>query len=173
MEVKNTRRTLKEQRRKRLTIRPRIINELKPYDQRAYYHYNRAVKQERNVINNTRGSFTKSVKSIYEAIQEIMVENDTGVFLKEYGYFTAMILAELGGSVSNNIKIHKKEDTEVYSLQLFTDIGTTSVIKGMAMEGAFSKETRGKFHRAIYAGLRPKLYYTTLFNMYSRRRIKL
>ncbi len=173
MEIKNTKKGLIKKRRKRLNKEYRIINELKPYSQKAFHHYNKSVKYEKNNINETRTTFSNSVKSIYEAIQELMMENETGVFLKEYGYFTAMVMADLKNSKKNNKRMQQKEDTEIYSLQMFTDIGNTSVINGMTMEGAFSKKSRGKFHRAIYAGLRPKLYYTTLFNLYSRRRLKL
>lgn len=171
--IRNTRRTLKEARRKRLTLEFRIINELKPYDQRAFYNYNRSVGQEKNNINETRTTFSNSVKSIYQAIQELLVEEETGVFLEEYGYFSTMIIAELKNDRKNSKKIKRRDNTEVYSLQLFTDIGNKSAIKGMTMEGSFSRETRGMLHRAIYAGLRPKLYYTTLFSMFNKRRLRL
>ena len=152
---------------------------LLPHDQTAYFFYRRHRKTD-NKIGEHRTRFKESVASIFEAISEVMTENEGGVYLEDYGYFAAMELKYIPRE--EILKTKKKRyqhlkgaqvNEKDFCLQLFSDVSPKSCIAYMSMDRSFSVNTRKYFAKQINDNRKkPKLYYTLLMSLYSRRKVK-
>lgn len=149
----------------------RFLKTLKPHDQAAYFFYRKNRKTNHD-IGEHRTEFANSVKSIYQAIAELMLEKEGGVFLEEYGYFTSMIIKYKKPKLAdiNNPSYHT--DGEHYALQLFSNF-SKSCVKRMSMDNTFERPFKTKFSKAIFAMFRPKLHYTTIQSLYGFKNKKL
>lgn len=149
----------------------RFLKTLKPHDQTAYFFYRKHRKTD-HYIGEDRTKFANSVKSIYQAIAELMLEKEGGVFLEEYGYFTSMIVKYKKSKLAEKYRPPFHTDGEYYALQLFSNF-PKSCIKRMSMDATFEQPFKSKFSKAIYAMFRPKLYYTTIQSLYGFKNKKL
>lgn len=149
----------------------RFLKTLKPHDQTAYFFYRKHRKTNHH-IGEHRTEFANSVKSIYQAIAELMVEKEGGVFLEEYGYFTSTIIRFKKSKKAEKYNPAYHTDGEYYALQLFSNF-PKSCIKRMSMDRSFEAGMKSSFSKAIYAMFRPKLYYTTIQSLYGFKNKKL
>ena len=107
--------------------------------------------------------------SIFDAIGEVMLENEGGVFLKEYGYFSP-ILIKAGRRSKKQYDFYFHTDMEIYGLSFFPDATYKSCLRGMSMDRTYSKEMKLSFTKATYENnYRPKLYYNLLKSLFGRR----
>lgn len=155
--------------------RDRVLNTLNPTGQSAFWHYrkNRKVKGD---AGETRGNFSKASGAIFQAISELMLEYEGGVFLEEYGYFIGTIIPWLdkGRTIRGKLEDpYFHTDGQTYCPQLHT-FPRRSCIRGMVMDRTFNQKFTPKFSQALFNGLRPKLYYTFLNSIhgYQKKSLK-
>jgi hypothetical protein len=152
---------------------PKMLPCLKPYDQTAYWYYRRNRKIHSHISEN-RSTYSKTVMAIYDAIGELMFENEGGVFLKEYGYFTPLLLKYTTETTNRPSPLYHHTDLNNYGLSFFYELGTRSCLKGMYMDRTYSNPMKRAFTRATYEkSLRPKLYYTLIKSLFGRKNNRL
>lgn len=155
--------------RKQATMVPRyVVPSLRPNDQSGYFFYRKRRKIFSHVSEN-RTTFSKVVTAIFDAIGEVMLENEGGVFLKEYGYFSP-ILIRSGYKPKIQHDYYYHTNMEIYGLSFFPDTTFGSCLRGMSMDRTYSDPMKKAFTKATYEReYRPKLYYTLLKSLFGRR----
>lgn len=151
----------------------RLLPSFSPGEQKAYWYYRRNRKSDHEVGEN-RTLFSKTIQSIFDAVGELMIENEGGVFLEEYGYFTAAVLPWTGNGLESWGRIIDPlfhTDGYLHSLQFFP-ISRKSCMKGMHMAKSYNTTYRSKYYEAILNGFRPKLYYSTLKSIHDFKKHK-
>lgn len=112
------------------------------------------------------------VNATTEAIAELLLEYEGGVFVKRLGYFCGMVIPWSKGfkirTYGKTIKYDPFFHTDgyAYTLQFFPDTSRFSIFRGALMDRAFEPELKSKFGRRLYQGFRPKLYYTSVKDAY-------
>lgn len=154
--------------------RKRTLETLKPHVQAGYFFY-RKNRETDNEIGENRTLFSKSVTSIWKAVGELMLENEGGVFLEEYGYFNGMVLPweNEGTDIGNSKDPYFHTDGYNYCLQFFSLLSRKSCMRGMIMDRTFDIHLKKAFSRALFEDHRPKLYATSLDSMYGYKKTKL
>lgn len=119
--------------------------------------------------------YYKIVKAIFQAVRELMLEYEGGVFLSRYGYFSLLIVPFQKGYKVSKYYYDNMSHTDGYRYVpiLDTDVSSKSCIRKMIMDRTYEKPLRKKFWKAIEEGFRPKNYYTTLKSMYGRKNSKI
>ena len=147
---------------------PRLVDTFVPYDQKGWWFHKTNTKFN-NRVPETRTTYSNAVMSIYQAIGELMLENEGGVELEEYGYFTAAIIPwkTNGRDYKYNKDPYFHTNGQGYALQFYSDIFQKSCIKGMIMDRTFDHRIKKKFHKQMYNGFRPKLYYTLMRSVHA------
>lgn len=141
---------------------------LKPNGQSAYFFYRKRRKIFSHISEN-RSTYSKVVTAIFNAIGEMMIENEGGVFLKEYGYFSP-ILIKAGHRSKKQYDFYYHTDMEIYGLSFFPEVTYGSCLRGMCMDRTYSKPMKLAFTDATYKNnYRPKLYYTLLKSLFGRK----
>lgn len=146
-------------RKESLPDRQRTVDAFNVASQESYYMYR---KRRRNTkFSENHIDFSKAIQAIGKAMAEVMVDNEAGLFLKDYGYFTPainLVDTEKGYNPYN----HLYYGTDVYTLQFFHDATSNSALSGMSMDRTFSVSARKRFNEKMFEGAKPKLYYSML-----------
>lgn len=156
------------------TQKKRTLPAFQPHDQTGYWNYRRNRKTD-NKIGENRSLYSKSVRSIWKAVKELILENEGGVFLEEYGYFNGMVLPWLdkGSEIPNRKDPYFHTDGYTYCLQLFSTITRKSCIRGMIMDRTFDKRMVKDFSAQLYeTEYRPKLYATAIESAFGYKKTK-
>ena len=154
---------------KKVKKKSRLLPHLKPHDQTSYFYYRKHRKTD-NEIGTDRTLYSKAVSEIFNSIGELMFENEGGVFLERYGYFSPMVIKYL--EKFDTMEKYPHTDMNSYALYLFTDTTNKSAIKGMIMDRTFSVTSKERFKEKIYGSYRPKLYYTLLTSLFGHKNKK-
>lgn len=154
---------------KNRTKAKRLLPHLKPHAQPSYFYYRKHRKTEHE-IGEDRTKYSNAVGEIFRAIGELIVENEGGVFLDRYGYFSPIIIKYM--EKYDTAEKYPHTDMNSYALYLFTDTTNKSVIKGMCMDRTFDYRVKKLFKEAIYTSYRPKLYYTILTSLFGHKNKK-
>lgn len=141
-----------------------------PHDQTAYFFY-RKNRKTNNPIGEHRTRFKEAVTEIYNAVSELMFENEGGVYLEEYGYFSPMEIKFIKTDLKKR-RNYLNSNNKDFGLQLFTEVSPKSCIKYMVMDRSFSTITKKRFAAALMVKRhKPKLFYTLLMSLYSNKKI--
>lgn len=145
-----------------------VVPSLRPHDQSAYFYYRKNRKIFSDISEN-RTTYATVVKAIYEAIGELMFENEGGVFLRHYGYFSPIVI-KYGHFNPKRDDYYYHTNMELYGLSFFPDTTYNSCLKGMSMDRTYSQKMKKDFTKATYErDYRPKLYYTLLKSLFARK----
>lgn len=152
------------------------INKYNVAGQKEYWYFRRnTIRKKDKELSPT--DYRRIVKAIYEAVKELMMEYEGGVFLKRYGYFSFLIKAYAKNKGFKNKHYYDSlEHTDGYQYIpiLDTDVTTVSCINKMIMDRNYNQKTKQEFWTKIRdEGFRPKNYYTTLKSLYAHGNAKI
>lgn len=154
--------------------KPSTLSTFKTITDKFYTYYKKRLKKNREEPIGKK-ECKAATREVYKAIRELYFEKEGGVFLPEIGYFTAVVIPwnDFGINIKNKtVNQYFQTEGYNYAMQLYTDLSTKSVMKGMIMDRTFSQPFKSEFHKNMLDGFKPKLYYTSLKELYGYKTYK-
>ena len=140
---------------------------------KAFIHYKENAKF-RNKENTYRlTDYSKIVRSFYTKIARDLVDNESGVFIKNFGYFTILRHPQKKPIKYNDGKTYfnPKTDNYVYSPCFFGVAKAKPLLHLWVMDRAFSRtHVKQKLHKALISGKKYKTLVSTLSSLYLLKR---
>lgn len=167
---KNKRKAAIEDRRKRLhnRIDREFIKKSGSYNciaatsKRMYGYY-----KDANINPKyTYVEWKKIVDSIFKEVQEGLVHNDSGVFLKDIGYFGVVVYPEIDSTL---FRVSEMKETLHIHKPHFFPIRKDSKLQPWTMVGSFFKGVVTKIYAEADKGKKYKLEFTSLSGMYATK----
>lgn len=116
----------------------------------------------------------KSIRAIFQAIAESIVENIGGVYLRRLGYFGVWRSASRVVINRNykSLEINSHSDGYQYILDYFPDTSRNRYVQSLCMDGMFNTKVKKALSKNLRKGYRYKNYYLYIKET-NKRRIKI
>jgi len=129
---------------------------------RTYKHYKLNRKNKFSVDYN---DWKLKVAKFFKVFKKHMLENEAGVFIKDFGYFYVMRHDRLTDRIKGQ-KVHG--EGRKYSA-MFSPIRKDKILDAWSMDYGFTFNLNSKIYDNIEEGIRYKMAYTLLYNFYGNQ----
>lgn len=137
----------------------RVPHSLVLYDYKPLAFYRQNAKKRDGVCDLTYRQYSKVIREIFFAIRHYLIENEGGVYVEEFGYFSTILLKHH----DNYKKLNRFVNPNNYGIYLYTDIKPKKcMLFGMNLDRAVTIETKKRFKNKLKSGFLYKCYYTFL-----------
>jgi nucleoid DNA-binding protein len=136
----------------------------------AYNHYKSTAVFRKKENTYTLRQYSKIVRAFYSKVADNLVENEGGVFLKNFGYFTVIahpkrqVVKVPYGDVEY---FNFNTDNHLYLPTFFNISRGKPLLNLWVMDRTFSRsKVRARLHKALVSGKKFKTYVATLASLY-------